>query len=194
MIKKNLWQIIGTLIGITGIFLSIFLYQKTIRERDPVLIIDPVRTEILDSEKLVNSPIVVKTPDGSPVNADVTSVNFYFWNKGAEAIKKEHILKNLSLVIGDPSAKIIDKKLLKVSRDVCKIDLTSFVQSHNKINLEFDILEKYDGLSGQIIYEGNPEADIYIEGIIESVEKVSNFALSEPALIERSVVNVFIGI
>ena len=73
-----MWHIIGTLIGIGSIFLTIFLYQKTIKERDPVLITDPVRTEILDFEKLANSPIQVITPDGSPVKTDVTSVNFYF--------------------------------------------------------------------------------------------------------------------
>jgi hypothetical protein len=77
MIKKNLWHIIGTLMTITGIFLTIFLYQKTIKERDSVLIVDPIRTEIIDSEKLANSCIIVVTPEGTAVKADVTSVNFF---------------------------------------------------------------------------------------------------------------------
>jgi uncharacterized integral membrane protein len=67
------------------------------------------------------------------------------------------------------------------------------VVSNNQIEINFEILEKYDGFAGQIIYEGNPQANITVKGIIEGVESFSNFALSGSELIEKAIVNVFIG-
>lgn len=195
MIKKNLWQIFGSLIGVVGILLTIFLYQKTIKERDPVLIIDPNRTEILNSEKISSSPIKVITPDGGDIESDITLIKFYFWNKGSEAIKNEHVLENLNIIIDDPLAKIIDNKLLVISREICQIKLIpSNDDSKNKLYLKFTILEQYDGFTGQIIYEGNPDAKVKIEGIIEGVKDVSSFALSNSELIEESILNILKGI
>ena len=122
-------------------------------------------------------------------------MNFFFWNKGRQPIKEEEILKRLSIVIEDSLAKIIDLRLLALSRDICQIQMnTANSELKNRIEINFEILEKYDGFAGQIIYEGNPQANIIVEGIIEGVESVSNFALSESELVERAIINVFIGI
>ena len=154
-------------IAITIVFGYYFLYIGN-RERKPTFYIDPTRTTILDKENAANAPLLMLKSNGDTILADVTSVYFYFFNQGKETIKQENIYSPLKIVMGN-HAEILDFKILKMSRPVSGIQLTRDTTG-NALGVDFKALEKDDGFVGQIIFEGNKNAIITLEGGIDGVK------------------------
>jgi hypothetical protein len=154
-------------IAITIVFGYYFLYIGN-RERKPTFYLDPTRTTILDKINAANAPLLLLKSNGDTIHADVTSVYFYFFNQGSETIKKENVYEPLRIVLRD-KAEILDFKLLKVARPVSGIKLVRDTAS-NSLSINFKALEKDDGLVGQIIFEGNKNATVTLEGGIEGVK------------------------
>lgn len=169
-LKRNWIGILGLVIGLTGFIASIYIYNSTKNFRDPIFIVDPVRSYIVDSDQLSEMNFVVIDSFGTQITSNLTSIRFYFWNNGNSPIKQEHILKDIIIVIDDTISEIIDWKFINISRDVTKLWLDGY--NRNEIQINFSILESNDGGTGQIIYEGDPNANIYIKGIIEGVETI----------------------
>ncbi len=154
-------------IAITIVFGYYFLYIGN-RERKPTFYLDPTRTVILDKENAANAPLLLLKSNGDTISSDVTSVYFYFFNQGKETIKQENIYSALKIVTSD-SVEILDFKILKVARSVSGIALTRDSLA-NSLRIDFKALEKDDGLVGQIIFEGNKNAAISLEGGIDGVK------------------------
>jgi hypothetical protein len=154
-------------IAITIVFGYYFLYIGN-RERKPTFYLDPTRTTILDKINAANAPLMLLKSNGDTIHADVTSVYFYFFNQGSETIKQENVYEPLKIVLRD-KAEILDFKLLKVARPVSGIKLARDT-ANNSLSINFKALEKDDGLVGQIIFEGNKNASITLEGGIEGAK------------------------
>jgi hypothetical protein len=154
-------------IAITIVFGYYFLYVG-IRDRKPTFYLDPTRTTILDKTNAANAPLMLLKSNGDTIRADVTSVYFYFFNQGAETIKRENVYEPLKIVLRD-KAEILDFKLLKVARPVSGIKLIRD-SVKNSLSINFKALEQDDGLVGQIIFEGNKNALITLEGGIDGVK------------------------
>jgi hypothetical protein len=154
-------------IAITIVFGYYFLYIGY-KERQPTFYLDPTRTTILDKINAANAPLLLLKSNGDTIRADVTSVYFYFFNQGAETIKRENVYEPLKIILRD-KAEILDFKLLKVARSVSGIKLVRDTTS-NSLSINFKALEKDDGLVGQIIFEGNKHATITLEGGIDGVK------------------------
>ncbi len=153
-------------VAITIVFGYYFLYIGN-RERKPTFYLDPTRTVILDKKNAANAPLLLLKSNGDTIRADVTSVYFYFFNQGRETIKHENIYAPLKIVLSD-RAEILDFKILKTSRDVSGMALTRDT-ARNALHINFKAMEKEDGLAGQIIFEGNKNATITLEGGIDGV-------------------------
>jgi hypothetical protein len=153
-------------IAITIVFGYYFLYIGN-RERKPTFYLDPTRTTILDKKNAANAPLLLKA-NGDTIKSDVTSVYFYFFNQGAETIKQENVYAPLKIVLGD-SAQILDFKILKIARPVSGMSLVRDTLS-NSLQIDFKALEKDDGLVGQIIFEGNKNTSIMLEGGVDGVK------------------------
>ena len=154
-------------IAITVIFGYYFLYIGN-RERKPTFYLDPTRTTILDKKNAGNAPLLLLKANGDTIKSDVTSVYFYFFNQGAETIKQENVYAPLRVVMGD-SAEILDFKILKISRPVSGVSVVADTVK-NSLQIDFKALEKDDGLLGQIIFEGNKNASITLEGGVDGVK------------------------
>lgn len=161
-------------IGITVIFGYYFLYVGN-KEREPTLYVEPVRTMIIDKSTTKNAPLQLLKANGDTITSDVVSVYFYFFNQGRETIKHTNIYAPLTLSLGDKT-EILDYKILKVSRAVSGIKMTMDTTKHALV-IDFNALEKDDGFAGQIIFEGNKEAVLKIEGGIDGA-KSFKFELS----------------
>ncbi len=173
-------------IAITIVFGYYFLYLGN-RERKPTFYLDPTRTIILDKANAANAPLQLLKSNGEAIHADVTSVYFYFFNQGTETIKRENVYEPLKIVLGD-KAEILDFRLLKVSRPVSGIALTRDTIS-NSLAINFKVLEKDDGLVVKIIFEGNKNASINLEGGIDGVNP--NFIFAVNALQNRVVCKAY---
>jgi hypothetical protein len=154
-------------IAITIVFGYYFLYIGN-RERKPTFYLDPTRTVILDKENAANAPLQLLKSNGDTIKSNVTSVYFYFFNQGNETIKQENIYSPLKVVLGDGS-QILDFKVLKVARAVSGITLLRDTVG-NSLGIDFKALEKDDGFVGQLIFEGNKNAAINLEGGIDGVK------------------------
>lgn len=156
------------MIGVFGIFLAVYFYQESIREREPCFITDPVRTSILKSTDVLHVPIKVTRTDGTEIRSDLNSVRYYLWNNGKEPIHAGNVLYPISIQFDDPTVRIIYPSVLKTSRDVTGMSASPDPQDPEKrLLVALKILERNDGISGQIIYEGNPDARLVISGVIE---------------------------
>ncbi|MEW6601416.1 MAG: hypothetical protein AB1499_10645 [Nitrospirota bacterium] len=164
-IKQNWLTIAVTLIGITS---SFYFYRLSIASREPVFIADPVRARIIDSTQTAKANLSVISLSGELVKGDVSSIQFYFWNKGKASIKKTDILRPLKIYLSDTEGEILDVKILKSSRDVINVNFDHPAKSKH-INLTFDILEYNDGLTAQVIYSGDKDAKLLVNGVIEGV-------------------------
>jgi hypothetical protein len=154
-------------IAITITFGYYFLYIGN-RDRKPTFYVDPVRTVILDKKNVGNAPLLLLKSNGDTITSDVTSVYFYFFNQGKETIKQQNIYAPLKIVLSD-RAKILDFKILKVARPVSGMQL-KMDTVENFLNIDFKAMEKDDGMSGQLIFEGNKNATISVEGGIDGVQ------------------------
>jgi len=154
-------------IAITIVFGYYFLYIGN-RERKPTFYLDPTRTTILDKVNAGNAPLMLLKSNGDTIHADVTSVYFWFFNQGTETIKRENVYEPLKIILRD-KAEILDFKLLKVARPVSGVKLTHDTDK-NSLSIDFKALEKDDGFVGQIIFEGNKNATITLEGGIEGAK------------------------
>jgi hypothetical protein len=169
--KSNRLSYISVTLGIFGIFLAAYFYQESIREREPFFVTDPVRTEILKSAQVQGVPIKVTRTNGSEIKSDLNSLRFYLWNNGKESIRDTNVLQKISIRIDDPNARIIYPTTLKVSREVTGISVAPDPQDPERVLLvSFKILEKNDGTTCQIIYEGRPDARLVISGVIEGTK------------------------
>jgi hypothetical protein len=180
-LTKNWISISGVFIGVIGLGLSFYFYRLSVAERAPVLIVDPARTKIIDSQSFPNSALKVLRNDNSPIASDITAIRFYFWNNGTASIKQENVLQPLLLALTDQGAEILDYKILKVSRpDVVLPNLSRDEKDQSKrLLLSFKILEANDGFTGQIIFSGNSSADLHLSGVVEGVKDIeTNVTLS----------------
>lgn len=169
-LKRYWFGIVGILIGCLGVFYSV---QKSKYEREPIFLLDSVRTEIINKQIISETSVRVIKSDGTEVTNDLTALRFYFWNDGKKPIKKEDILEPLFLQLSDSSSEIIDYRVLKLSRDVTGFQLSrDKLKEKNVLSIDFRILEKDDGITGQIIYSGNPNSMLLMKGTIEGVKVV----------------------
>jgi len=176
-------------IVITIVFGYYFLYVG-IRERKPTFYVDPTRTTILDRENAANAPLMLLKSNGDTITADVTSIYFYFFNQGEETIKQENIYAPLKIKLSD-QAEILDFKILKVARSVSGIEVTRDSLG-NSLYINLKALEKDDGLVGQIIFEGNKNAIIHLEGGIDGVKQFETHLLSIDPLYFLGAIVIFL--
>jgi hypothetical protein len=192
-VRSHQWRdiIISSIISIviTIVFGYYFLYVG-IRERKPTFYVDPTRTTILDKENAANAPLMLLKSNGDTITSDVTSVYFYFFNQGEETIKQENIYAPLKIVLSD-KAEILDFKILKVARPVSGIEVTRDTLG-NSLDINLKALEKDDGLVGQIIFEGNKNTSIHLEGGIEGVKQFETHLLSIDPLYFFGAVVIFL--
>lgn len=172
-ILSIVFGVLGLSVGIIGLGVSIYFYFQTNKYKAPVFVVDPVRTEILSKTRVSEAPIRIIKSDGNEITSDLTSIRFYFWNDGTESIKREHILEKIKLTLDDPNAEIIDYRTLKLSRAVTDFKLTPNSDNPARsLILSFAILEKNDGVTAQVIYEGKPDAKLIVGGYIEDVKSI----------------------
>jgi len=169
--------IAGVMIGLLGLGGSYYFYKVSEKEKEPILLVDPYRSIIVEAKSIKDFPLKVVGRDGKPVEKDITSMRFYFWNEGRESIKKADILKPIQLVLSSSNVEIIDYKTLAVSREEIvqpRIALNEY--NGNTLDLSFDILEQNDGFSVQIIFAGSPDTEAEIKGVIEGAKGIRGMA------------------
>jgi len=180
----GLW--VFKILGVIALIHSIYVIGKGDRRRIPTFIVDPIVTNIIDRDSFEGLPLkLYDSKTDKEIKTNVSSVRFYFFNQGDEPIKPEHILKPLRILV-QPMNRIIDYKILTVSRDVVRLKTGELGKGtwqlmdgghvdsiSNIIDIDFKVFEKNDGFSGQILFEGHKEAYLSMIGVVEGVDSIS---------------------
>jgi hypothetical protein len=164
--------IIGVILGALGIASGYFFYQAAQQAPALSFAVNPVRTSIVNSSDVSNLSVLYK---GNEIHgSNVMSIRVYVWNAGGRPISRlQHdILRPIRLILPTES-KILDQKLLHVSRHETQFSVYTKPMTKNSLNIDFDILEKDDGATIQLIYSGDPNADIKLEGSIIGQKNIS---------------------
>ncbi|HDV5598712.1 TPA: hypothetical protein RI806_003363 [Vibrio cholerae] len=169
--KKDWLGIWGIVIGVCGLLSSFYFYNESVKSREPFFLEEPIRSLIVEAESMKSFPLQIVSRDGKPVEKDISSIRAYFWNDGAESIKRDNILKNIYIQLLSDDVEIIDVKILKTSRpDIVKPQIS--LLEKDKIGVDFDILESDDGFSMQILYAGDSASLIQVGGVVEGSKTI----------------------
>lgn len=178
-LRRNWLTIITCILGIGSTY---YFYQLSKSTREPVFLIDPIRAPVIDSKSFPKTTLRVVKDKNIAIEGDITSIRFYFWNNGKEPIRRENILNPIVVSLSDKGGEILDYKMLSLSRPEV-IDATierSDRDPKTSLKISFRMLEKDDGFTGQLLYSGDPNANLIIKGVIEGVEKIeTNASLSK---------------
>jgi hypothetical protein len=171
---------------ITSISLSLAFYFYTEAQKLPQLsyTVKPIRGVIVRSGR--SSKMVVRYGN-DVLGSDITAVQIVFWNEGKRAIKRPDILKPITIQT-EKNARILEVSNLSCTREVIHPDLTRSALGNGVTTVTWDILEESDGCTAQIIYEGKPDLNVYLDGIVENQKRI-NFIPSPEGKIYRKEFN-----
>lgn len=163
---KKYLPYVGPLIGLAGVSLALYFHAQSIQERVPTFYVGPQRAVIVDARGPAPSDLEVLYRK-RPVGSTVIAVTIYVWNDGKLPIRAADILGDPIGVALPAGAEILEGRVLKASRGVCRFVLGQVnEQARNSIPITFDILEHGDGAAIQLIYTGTPEAEVIVTGTI----------------------------
>lgn len=163
----------GPWFGLAAAVLVGFYFHSISQEnREPVFVVDDERIEIFDPGRVQEDLLQVTRKDGQMIEAPVYVARYYLWNNGRASIRPENVLRPLTIRI-DSSARLLSHTLVSPARDVANVSVTAdSARGANALGVNFDILEEGDGVSGQIVYEGQEHAPISITGVVEGVRSI----------------------
>ena len=156
------------LIGCLGSFASIIALPFGVfpwlaaPKRELSFCINPVRIPIVQIARRSDVSVLYK---GKATTGDVTAMQIAVWNAGRESIKSDDVLR--PIILRMETNQIMESSILKFTRDVSEFQIDTNRISSNAFGMKWRILEKNDGALFQIVYSGNPEAPLTVDGIIQ---------------------------
>jgi hypothetical protein len=154
--------ILGALASIIGIPLAIgFWLWPTLPKRELTYAIQPIRTAFVQVSHPSDITVLYK---GKPIKGDLSAAQIMIANAGQEAIETQDVKVQLSLVISN--AEILDRTLLTPARKGTSFTLATNLPN-TRLDLNWNILEKGDNPVIQVLYAGNRDASIVLEGRIK---------------------------
>lgn len=172
--KKNWISILSLGLGLAGMLLSYYFYTISIKIREPAFVITK-NVSLFSSPKGLSSKYfkIVKSSDGTELLKNLYIQEVAIWNNGKESIKKENVLKPITLTFNG-EIEIIDAFISEVKRpDIVKGEI-SFKPGENIVTTSFSILENNDGMKIQVVYASLESSIANVDGVIEGVEAIQN--------------------
>jgi hypothetical protein len=153
--------------ALTVISLLWGIYSYYAGKLNPRLVyaLDPNRAVLINSDSTAINDFSIQYKGNTILRKDVRTATIYLWNNGNAATHKQQILSQLKFVLPE-NTEILDAMILRTTRSICDIQLHR-LNSKNQISIDFNILEPGDGAAVQLIYAGDPNAAIKIDGYVE---------------------------
>lgn len=160
--------IIGAILGILGIVTGYLFYKLSIRAKEPCWVVKSNNLIENNVSQLSGLDILFK---GEKVNS-ITVSKFIFWNKGAEAINREDIVKADPLRLeGKGNAVILDAIILETTNKSNQFNL-SVDRTNNIVLMDFEYLNKQNGVLLQVVHTGTDRFAISVEGSLKGVDQI----------------------
>ena len=152
----------ATIITIIGLPLSIYFFLAARQVPDLTYYVSPTRTAIVSNQSDQKLSVAY---DGKQVHGDISSAQVTIWNAGTKPIRHSDFLTPITLTFPAHNP-ILDSKVLDVSRQL--IDFKGGIENVGTgvLTLDWRILERNDGVKLQVIYVGEPDAKLVVDGAI----------------------------
>jgi hypothetical protein len=168
------------LIGLAGAIASIYFgFWPKYPHRELTYAIQPVRTAIVQVNQ--KSDIVV-TYKGKPVVGDLEAAQIMIANAGQEPIERNDILSPLALVVSN--ATIVERSLSVPAKIGTEFTLSTNLGTP-RLSLDWKVLERGDNPVIQVLYAGERNASIALEGRTKGQEKPTIVAWPSAGKIPR---------
>ncbi len=166
--KRNWLSLLGILLGLLGLYVSLYLYEKSQSKGEPIFV-SFGKSKLIDFAAFDKADLSISRSNGTELTRDLYRVNFTFWNNGKESIHPSNVLSDITISLMDSTSEIISFTIVDSSRAIPKFELSA-IQSDGRINsllITFKIVEHDDGFVGEVVYAGSPSAPLVISGIVE---------------------------
>jgi len=163
----------GFIVTLLALIVMVVLFFVGQTERDLVYAVNPVQTKIVTQGQARELEVLHKGEKLGDV--DITAVQVAIWNTGGESIRATNVLKEVVIWTHD-GVPVLEATVVKQSRDVEVTGLGIVEDSEEmrkgRIRVRWDILEKNDGASFQLICLGATDINVGVEGLIEGSGEV----------------------
>ncbi len=163
-IGTNPWlTVLGFIVAIIGIALTIIFYFKSKRVKSPCYAIKSYNI----IKDFVSKFEALEMRYGGQIIKNLTVSKIVFWNAGSETIDKEDIVKADPITINIKDGyKILDQKIIATNNETNNFSLSGSIDQSN-VNINFEYIDKNDGIVVQLIHTGNFDKDIKVQGRIK---------------------------
>jgi hypothetical protein len=158
---------IAGLAGIAALLTGIYFYYASKAYRSLTFYVPPVKSVIVSGGQLSDLQVFFRK---KPVQ-NVTIAQMAIWNRGNEAIRKEHALDQIKIVLR-PATPILKASVIKVTRPVVEFTCDESQMETGSVPLSWNILEQDDGALVQVVYAGSSNVQLDLEGDIEGQKKI----------------------
>ncbi|GGK32346.1 hypothetical protein GCM10007962_28380 [Yeosuana aromativorans] len=168
--QNDILNFVFLILAILSILISIILYVKSKKEKEPVYLLRSFNLFKGNKKSLKDLSIDYK---GEKVEK-LTITNVSFWNKGKMTINKNDIVEKDRLRINFPKEiKILGADIVFEKNSIN--GFTTYVENEtNSVFFDFDYIDKNQGMKFRIYHDGLPSDEISIEGSIKGVNKIKN--------------------
>jgi hypothetical protein len=167
--------IVGSVTSIISLILAVYIWQGEKITPKLTYLINPARAVVVKANQASGLSVSFNNKD---IKTDITAAQIAVWNEGKKVIKSENILKPIIIRTGNNSA-ILEATIIKSSRDVIKVNLDKSQLQDGIIKVSWNLLELGDGAVIQLIYQGNPDVNISVDGIIEGQRTIKRIITNQ---------------
>lgn len=180
--SKLLWALIP-------ITVTIILFTFRTEKREPIYAVKKAPSLIFDKESASSKIKLIKN-DSTKIDDNVYVTTLILWNNGGIEIRKEDVRKAISIHLIN-GKEIIDYKILSETNP--EISNFRIVKSSEELQLDWNYFDPDFGVEIQIIYSGDINSQIKIEGYVLGQE-VKNVEKRKDDSIILIIVNTLLGV
>jgi hypothetical protein len=176
---------IGLVIGIIGLVYGFYRDFAPRNKRYLVYSVNPTRTRITVANKTTDLEVVYK---GEKLgNVDIVAAQIAIWNMGKESVSENDILTKpgepKEVVIEIKSDRILEASMINLERQETGFKIANVIDypGNGQIHISWDILEKNDGASFQVIYVGSPKTNIWSNAVIRGQRNIKRVTIASDA-------------
>lgn len=156
----------GLVLAVGSVLLSVYLYQKSRRDKEPCWAIRTINLVRDRSSRL--SGIEVRYEGATVTNLSVSKV--VFWNQGSEIIDGQDIVPDHPIRLeGRRATRILVAKLLATNNEASNIALTI---TDGRGTIAFDYLGASHGGVFQVVHDGRSSRDLTVVGTIKGADRI----------------------
>lgn len=154
----------GVLIGIIGVTITAFIYFKNKKIKSPCY---TIRSNNIVRGLVSNIEQLTMFYSDEPIE-NLTVSKIMFWNAGRDTISEQDIANADPLMVYvKDDYKILNVKIIHIENPVNQFSISTIDDNH--IGINFDYIDKDEGLIIQLFHTGKSNEDIEIQGTIKGV-------------------------